>query len=194
MAKYAGAEIYATVGSSAKQQLLKNQYDISESNIFYSRDNSFAYGVMKATCGKGVDVIINSQQSRLLEASWNCIALGGRFIDIGLKDAYLAGQLSMEVFKRNASFFGVNLHAVLLHQEELAREISEGTMNLFTDGKARPVSPLTVYPLEEVESAVRLMQSGKSSGKVILEVRKEAIVPVIVLQCNIKRYSIAHLT
>lgn len=84
------------------------------------------------------------------------------------------------------SFFGVNLHAVLLHQEELAREISEGTMNLFTDGKARPVSPLTVYPLEEVESAVRLMQSGKSSGKVILEVRKEAIVPVIVLQCNIK--------
>jgi NADPH:quinone reductase-like Zn-dependent oxidoreductase len=54
IAQYIGAEIYATVGSPEKRQLLIEQYGIPDDHIFSSRDTSFAKGVMRATNGLGV--------------------------------------------------------------------------------------------------------------------------------------------
>lgn len=39
--------------------------------------------LMKATKGKGVDVILNSLSGDLLDESWRCIADGGTMIEIG---------------------------------------------------------------------------------------------------------------
>lgn len=41
-----GAEIYVTVGSSAKKALLMEKYNIPETHIFNSRDLTFAKGMM----------------------------------------------------------------------------------------------------------------------------------------------------
>lgn len=54
IAQHIGAEIYATVGSPEKRELLIDQYCIPDDHIFSSRDTSFAKGVMRATNGLGV--------------------------------------------------------------------------------------------------------------------------------------------
>jgi acyl transferase domain-containing protein/NADPH:quinone reductase-like Zn-dependent oxidoreductase/SAM-dependent methyltransferase len=179
LAQYLGAVIYATVGSSDKSKLLTSQYGIPRERIFNSRDDSFAQGVMRATGGQGVDVIVNSQQGRLLEASWNCIAICGRFLDIGLKDAYQKGQLPMEVFTRNVVYAGINIPRVIKRQKELTREMVGTLLGLFEQKTLRMVHPLHTYPLESLEDAFRLLQSGKSCGKIVLEVNKQAEVPVL---------------
>lgn len=74
VAKYLGANIYVTVGSTEKRHHLATTYGIAETNIFYSRDTSFLHGIMRETCGRGVDVVLNSLSGDLLVASWECIA------------------------------------------------------------------------------------------------------------------------
>jgi NADPH:quinone reductase-like Zn-dependent oxidoreductase len=74
IAKMVGAEIFVTVGHDHKKQLLIDEYDIPASHIFYSRDLSFAEGVMPVTKGYGVDVVLNSLVGEGLRVSWDCIA------------------------------------------------------------------------------------------------------------------------
>ena len=74
VAKHIGAEIYVTVGSDDKKKLLIDTYAISEDHIFYSRNTSFAQGIMRMTGNRGVDVVLNSLSGEGLVTSWECIA------------------------------------------------------------------------------------------------------------------------
>ncbi|KAF2804409.1 reducing type I polyketide synthase [Mytilinidion resinicola] len=179
LAQYVGAEVFTTVGSETKKKLLMNVYGIPDDHILYSRDDSFADGIKRMTGGRGLDVVINSQQGRLLEASWECIAPFGHFIDIGLKDAFLRGHLPMHVFTRTASFSGVNLAAMCERKDGLNKRLMKEVMNLFVNKKLQVGSPLNIYPLEEAEQAIRFLQSGKSSGKIVLKVDKGASLPIV---------------
>ena len=49
-------------------------YDIPEDHILYSRNTSFAQGIMRLTDNNGVDVVLNSLSGESLIASWECIA------------------------------------------------------------------------------------------------------------------------
>lgn len=88
LAQHIGAEILATVGSEDKKSLIMTQYGIPEDHIFSSRDTSFAKGVMRATSGKGVDVVLNSLAGEALRLSWHCLAKFGRFLEIGKADLF----------------------------------------------------------------------------------------------------------
>ena len=77
------AQVFATVGTLEKKHLLIYEYNIPEENIFSSRDATFAKGIIRATAGKGVDVIMNSLSGEALRLSWSCIAPFGRFVELG---------------------------------------------------------------------------------------------------------------
>ena len=74
VAKYLGARVYATVGSHEKKRFLVESCGIPCENIFYSRNTSFAQGIMRSTGNRGVDVVLNSLSGEQLMASWDCIA------------------------------------------------------------------------------------------------------------------------
>ena len=86
LAQHLGAEIFATVSSAAKKQLLVDHFGIDEDHIFNSRDDSFVSGVMRMTNDKGVNVVLNSLAGEALRRSWHCIAWFGRFVEMGKKD------------------------------------------------------------------------------------------------------------
>ena len=60
LAQNVDAEIFATVGSISKRQLLMDKYDIPQSHIFSTRSRTFKQGVLRLTENKGVDVVLNS--------------------------------------------------------------------------------------------------------------------------------------
>jgi NADPH:quinone reductase-like Zn-dependent oxidoreductase len=82
-----GATIYATVSNDEKAQHLEQHYGIPENHIFQSRDSSFLHGVLKATNGKGVDLVLNSLTGELFESSCQCVAAFGRMIDLAKGNA-----------------------------------------------------------------------------------------------------------
>jgi NADPH:quinone reductase-like Zn-dependent oxidoreductase len=163
-----GAEVYATVGSVDKKQLLIETYGIPENRIFYSRDTSFGPAVREATGGKGVDVVINSLAGDLLRETWDCLAPFGRFIEIGKRDITSNTRLEMAKFEYNCTFSSVDLTLVAAERPRIMGRVLNAVMGLLDKKTINPIGPITSVGIGEVETALRKLQSGKTTGKVVV--------------------------
>lgn len=168
LCKHLGAEIYATVGSAAKKQFLMDTYGLAADRIFYSRDTSFGMAVRQATNGHGVDVVLNSLAGDVLRESWNCLAHFGRFIEIGKRDITNNTRLEMSRFSHNATFASIDLTIVAMEKPRLMQRILRDVANLLSQGSIKAISPVTVYPISDLETAFRTLQSGKNVGKLVV--------------------------
>lgn len=179
LAQHIGAEIFATVGSDEKKQLIMTQYGIPEDHIFSSRDTSFAKGVMRATAGKGVDVVLNSLAGEALRLSWHCLAKFGRFLEIGKADLFANTGLDMKPFLDNKSYIGVNLLDFENNPTPRAIKLWNDVAKIIHTGSLKPVSPILQFTMADVEKAFRFMQAGKHMGKVVVRVDDSDIVPAV---------------
>lgn len=178
LAKHLGAEVYATVSSREKRKLLMDEYGLAEDHIFSSRDLSFADGIMRMTEGKGVDVIVNSLSGEALRASFNCLAMFGRFIEIGKRDIMANGKIDMLPFSRCATFTAVDLAQIATMARPLTSRMMRSVIELHATGKIHVCRPLNVHPFSEMEDAFRILQQGKHMGKLILTAHPEDLVKV----------------
>ncbi len=122
IAKMVGANIFCTVSNEEKIKHLVDNYGIPRNHIFQSRDDSFKHDVLEATNGRGVDVVLNSLSGELLHASWECVAVFGRMIEIGKRDLIGNGKLALNVFELNRSYYGLDLgHLVEVRHDEANR-------------------------------------------------------------------------
>ena len=178
LAQHLGAIVFVTVGNSEKKELISKNYGIPEERIFSSRNLTFVSGIQRLTTGKGVDVILNSASGEVLHETWKCIAKMGRFIEIGKRDILSRARLDMAIFNRSVTFASVDLGVVFEHDPRLAQHILAEIFRLLHDGAIAPVQLLNVFPLSEIETAFRLIQAGKHTGKVVLNARADTAVKV----------------
>ncbi|KAF3010994.1 putative PKS-like protein biosynthetic cluster [Curvularia kusanoi] len=180
IAQHLGAEIYATVGTAAKKELLMQRYNIPEDHIFSSRTLTFAQGIKRMTKGRGVDVVVNSLSGDALQQSFKAIGNFGRFVEVGKRDAYNNTGLEMSTFLQHVSFHFINLEIVALAEDrERYIDIARGVWKMLDSGVFKSAHPLMVFPYCDVEQAFRLMQSGKHTGKLVLRARADEKVPVV---------------
>ncbi len=162
-----GADVFATVGTPEKKALLIDRFGISEDHIFFSRDGSFASGIMRMTGGKGADVIMNSLAGEALRLTWNCIAPYGRFIELGARDITVNTRLEMTNFLKNPMFAAFNLVYLIRNKRDVADKVWADVMDLFRSKSITGPTPLHAYPMSAVEDALRIMQTGKHIGKLV---------------------------
>ncbi|KAJ8130428.1 hypothetical protein O1611_g3200 [Lasiodiplodia mahajangana] len=180
IAKHVGAEIFATVGTDEKKELLVERFGIPASHIFYSRNTDFAQGVKRLTNGRGVDVVLNSLSGDSLRASWDCVAPYGRFVEIGKADITANSNLPMANFMRNVSFFAVDLHHIAHTNLSLMADLMRKVLNLLKAGAVQYPYPRHVFTVAEIEKAFRLMQSGNHTGRILISVEKTESVPMLI--------------
>ena len=173
-----GAEVFATVGTNEKKNLLMEHYGIPEDHIFSSRDTSFAKGIMRMTGGQGADVIMNSLASDMLRVTWECIAPFGRFVELGARDYTINTRLEMHKFARNVTFTVVNLVSLVRERPKIAAEVWADVMAFFRTKQLKGPFPLTIYRISEIEKALRAMQSGKHMGKLVAVAAPDDMVKV----------------
>ncbi|GAB1200207.1 hypothetical protein APSETT444_009575 [Aspergillus pseudonomiae] len=176
IAQNLGAEIFVTVGSQEKRNFLSERYNIPQDHILYSRDTSFARRLMQLTGDRGVDVVLNSLSGDSLIASWECIAPFGRFVEIGRADVDANSRLPMGRFAKNVSFSVVAMDHVCHACPALIQESLEPVLRMIAEKALQPAWPLQDYPVSALEDAFRLVQSGKSSGKVVINLGEADIV------------------
>ena len=176
LCQHVGAQIFATVGTLEKKHLLMYEYNIPKENIFSSRDAKFAKGIMRATAGKGVDVIMNSLSGEALRLSWSCIAPFGRFVELGKRDFTINSRLEMRHFQKNVSFTGVDVPLDSQHGDK--RRVWGELMALYKKGSIVAPRPITVFGISELEKALRIMQTGKHLGKMVLMPQPDEMVKV----------------
>lgn len=79
LARALGARVFATSSSAKRENVLAAGAEA----VFDSRTTEFSQQVLEATKGRGVDVVLNSLRDEFVGASFDCLASGGRFIEIG---------------------------------------------------------------------------------------------------------------
>ena len=179
LAKHFDLEIFATVGSAKKREMLQEIYGIPSDHIFNSRDLSFTKGILRMTNGRGVDCVLNSLSGQALQETWQCIAPFGKFVEIGIRDILDNTGLKMRPFMQDATFTFLNLKHIMTGKPKLMKEILEGTFDFLRQGISRPVSPVTTYPISSIEDAFRIMQTGKHLGKIAISWTSSEAVPVL---------------
>jgi NADPH:quinone reductase-like Zn-dependent oxidoreductase len=178
LAQHLGANIFATVSTEEKKNMLIETYGIPEDHVLYSRDLSFGNDIMRLTKDRGVDVVLNSLAGEALRVSWNSVAPFGRFVEIGKRDIYSNGRLDMFPFSKNITFTSCDLETVMKLDQPLVARLLRDSMLLWSRGIFRQTTPLNVFPYSNIESSFRLLQSGKHIGKIVLVAGKDDVVPV----------------
>ncbi|KMU74437.1 LOW QUALITY PROTEIN: fatty acid synthase S-acetyltransferase [Coccidioides immitis RMSCC 3703] len=173
------AEVFVTVGTPEKRELMIHRYGIPEDHLFSSRDTSFGAGVLSATHGRGIDVVLNSLSGSLLQESFNVLAPFGHLVEIGQRDLDANSYLAMRPFNHSASFSSFSLLALAQHNpRQLHRAMVEITQ-LVGEHKLSPVHPLTSYPMRDVSEAFRHLQTESHVGKAVLSIGSDVTVPML---------------
>ena len=165
LAKHVGAEIYATAGSAAKRgQLLA----MGTRAAFDSHSFDWYDGLMEATGGEGVDVVLNSLAGRHLDLCLQALRPGGWHCEIGKVDIYRDNGLGLRIFRKNLRFAAVDVDRLMIDDPLLSRQFSQTCLDLLGEG-ALPPLPVTVFPYKDYAKALRLMTTGQHQGKLVLK-------------------------
>ncbi|KAI1826640.1 hypothetical protein F4861DRAFT_536951 [Xylaria intraflava] len=185
LSQHLGLRVYATVGSEDKRSLLRETYGLQEDQILFSRDTSFGAAIRRMTGGRGVDIVLNSLAGESLRESWHCIAPFGTFVEIGLKDIQQNSGLDMRPFLQDATFSFFNVSRMMTEATDIVRQLLDETFALLHKGVLKPLAPLTIVPVSEIEKGFRTMQTGRLLGKMALSWASEQRVPMMV-KCRSK--------
>lgn len=177
IAKAAGAEIYATAGSEQRRQLLR---DWGIKNVYDSRSVSFAAEIRRDTDGYGVDIVLNSVVGPLQRAGIELLAFNGRFVEIGKRDIYGDTRVGLFPFRRNLTFYGVDLALMSVTHPAVMSVLLEKVFQLTADGHL-PMPRSTHYPLTDAATAIRAMGGAQHTGKLLLNVPRAGQSEVVVL-------------
>ncbi|CAG2112171.1 unnamed protein product, partial [Medioppia subpectinata] len=170
--QHLGCDIYATVGTEEKKQFLINTYKIPAKKIFSSRSIEFKSQVMRSTAGRGVDVVLNSLAGDKLDASYECVGTGGRFVELGKMDMFLNKKLPMYNLLRDLCIICVSLDESVLDRQYIWDAFYTWVHQNCSNGCVKPLNP-TVFPAADAEKAFRYMTTGKHIGKIVIRIREE---------------------
>jgi NADPH:quinone reductase-like Zn-dependent oxidoreductase/malonyl CoA-acyl carrier protein transacylase/SAM-dependent methyltransferase len=164
LARHAGAEIFATAGTSEKREFLRA---IGVGYVMDSRSLTFADQIMELTGGNGVDIVLNSLAGEALPKSLSILAPYGRFVELGKRDIDQNNKLGLKPFQNNLSFYSVDLDRLCAERPDYVESILEEVMALFENGTLHPL-PYRIFPITDVVNAFRHMAQARHIGKVLV--------------------------
>ena len=123
--------------------------------------------MLARTAGRGVDVVLNSLAGDAIARGISILKPYGRFLEIGKRDIYTNRSLGLSPFRRNLSFFAIDLDRLCAERPEVVgrmlREVIERV-----DAGTFTALPAQIFPVSEIDAAFRLVAQAKHIGKVVL--------------------------
>ncbi|MDX2432932.1 MAG: SDR family NAD(P)-dependent oxidoreductase, partial [Bacteroides sp.] len=171
IAKAAGAEIYATVGSPEKKAYVES-LGVKPDHILNSRSLEFADQIMELTNGEGVDIVLNSLSGEAIHKSIRCLSPYGRFAEIGKTDIYRNSKLGLQPFGNNLSYFGVDVDRLFKQKELFSGELFQESIDYFVENNFA-VHPSEIFPISRIKDAFQFMAGARHIGKIVIDMEGE---------------------
>jgi len=167
-AKAIGARVIGTSGSAAKLEALKRHgLDLG----IATRKPDFHDAVMKATDGKGVNLVVNNVGGSVFAETIRCLAYEGRHATVGYVDGVLESKLDLEALhSKRLKLFGVsNKLRTGAQRAVTVQGFTRDWLPLFASGKLKPLVD-RVYDFAELPQAVERMEADQHVGKIVVRV------------------------
>ena len=155
LAKLAGAFV---IGSSSRDDKLEKAAALGlDVGVNYTTQD-VVEEVMKATGGRGVDVVYEHVGGELFQAGLDCLSFGGRLVTCGAHAQEVVDFDLIPFFRGQKSVIGSFVYE---------REEFERVLRLAERGQITPVVDST-FPLERAREAMERLESRGLFGKVVL--------------------------
>lgn len=174
VARWIGAEIFATAGSEEKRDFLRKQ---GIKHVMNSRSLKFADDVKAITGGEGVDVVLNAIAGESLLKSLSILAPYGRFVEIGKTDISKNNNLPLQFFNKNLTFSALDMDRLAKERPHVLSRLLRTVGKLLDEGHFTAM-PVQVFPAAQATEAFHLMGQSRHIGKVVLDMRNQE-VPVL---------------
>ena len=167
IARHIGANpVIATTRTPAKAAAL---HALGAHEVVDTRDaGKWVDAVMRATGGRGVDVIIDHVGGPMLADNIRVLALKSRLVSVG-RNAGRVGDCDLdEIARKRAAIIGVTFRT-RTPEESLAcsERFAAHLMDAVTKGALKPVLDRT-FPFERLTDAHKYMLSDAQTGKIVL--------------------------
>ena len=165
-AKAIGARVIGTSGSSEKLRKLESLgLDLG----IETRKPDFHAAVIKATGGKGVDLVVNNVGGSVFAECIRSLAYLGRLATVGYLDRVMKAELDIDALHaKRLKLFGVsNKHRNAEHRAITVRGFTADFLPYFAAGKLKPLVD-RVYRFDELPQAKAYVESDAHLGKVVI--------------------------
>jgi acyl transferase domain-containing protein/NADPH:quinone reductase-like Zn-dependent oxidoreductase/acyl carrier protein len=177
IAKYYGAEIFATAGNEDKRDYLQA---LGIEHVYNSRNIDFYDEILNDTNREGVDIVLNSLTGDAMYKSIQLLKSFGRFVEIGKKDVYEDSKIGLHVFKNSLSYHMVDLEKMLFLRPDILGEMLQEIILLLNEGVLTSIEK-KVFPIQNVRDAFSYMNTSKHIGKIVVDLSAKedaAIIPL----------------
>jgi len=160
-----GARVLTTAGTPEKLDLCR---ELGADVAIDYRRQDFVEVVSEVTEGRGVDVILDNMGASYLSRNVAALAIAGRLVVIGMQGGTKAELDLNALLRKRAAVIATNLRGrPVAEKATICAALVEHVWPLVADGSIRPVVGRR-FPLAEAAEGHRLVESGESTGKVLL--------------------------
>lgn len=168
--KALGAQVIATAGSRDKLAIASAH---GADHLIDYREEDIRERVKAITDGRGADVIFDPVGGPVFDASLRCIAWSGRLLIIGFAGGKVPQIPANILLVKNISAMGVYWGS---YRKKDPTRLQSAFAELFGWWQAGKLKPHASHrlPLAEAATALDLLKSRKSTGKVVLTMAADA--------------------
>jgi len=167
-AKAIGAKVVGTSGSPEK---LKKLSTLGLDIAIHTRNPDFHDAVMKATDGKGVNLVVNNVGGTMFAETIRCLGYEGRHATVGYLDGSLKAEIDLDALhSRRLTLFGVSNKFRNAEQRGVTvKGFTKDWLPLFANGKLKPLIE-KVYDFKDLPEAKARMESDAHLGKMVVRI------------------------
>lgn len=164
--KALGAKVIGTSGSEEKLNRLSSMgLDVP----IRTRKPDFRDQVMKASGGKGVNLVVNNVGGSVFAECIKCLGYEGRLATVGYLDGVMKSEIDIEALhSKRLRLFGVsNKMRNAAQRGVTVQGFIRDFLPLFAAGKLEPVID-SVYAFEQLAEAKKKMEADAHLGKIVV--------------------------
>src|SRR5213592_4093899 len=165
--KVLGARVIGTSGSADKlARLEKLGLDVG----IRTRAADFHDAVLKATDGKGVNLVVNNVGGSVFAECVRSMAFEGRLATVGYVDGSMKSEIDLDALhSKRLKLFGVSNKLRTAPQRAATVEgFKRDFLPLFASGKLKPLVD-RVFSFDELPKAKNYMESNSAVGKIVVK-------------------------
>ena len=164
--KALGARVIGTSGSADKLRRLKA---LGLDVPIHTRKPDFCDAVMKATDGKGANLVVNNVGGTVFAECVRSLAYMGRLATVGYLDGTMKAEIDLDALHaKRLKLFGVsNKHRTGEQRAVTVQGFIKDFLPLFAGGRLKPLID-KVYDFEDLPAAKAYMESDALVGKIVV--------------------------
>ena len=162
-------------GTSSRPEKLDILKALEIPYVFNYKTSEFDQEIQRITHNRGVDVVLNMLSGDGIQKGLNCLAPGGRYLEIAVHALKTSDKLDLSSLVQNQSIHSINLRRLKSHNGFGTKDLLTLMVSLIQSQQIVPIVS-RIYPIHQIKEALDYVNQGQHIGKVVISHTNQAMI------------------